>query len=169
MGAPKENQFWKLRSKHGRDKVFSTPEHFLKAAYEYFEYVDKNPWIHNEVVKTGIDAGKILPVPTIKPYTITALCIFLDITHKTFLKYEKEDSYKDFVQVFTHVRDVIENNQFEGAVVGAYNASIIARKLGLTEKLDHKSSDGSMSPIDLAGLSEDEKQLFLKIARKQKD
>lgn len=26
MGAPKGNQFWKLRSKHGRDKLFSSPE-----------------------------------------------------------------------------------------------------------------------------------------------
>ena len=26
MAAPKGNQFWMLRSKHGRDKLFATPE-----------------------------------------------------------------------------------------------------------------------------------------------
>lgn len=146
MAAPKNNQFWKLRSKHGRDKIFSSPSIFLEAAMEYFESADKNPWFKNEVVKTGQEAGKLLPVPTQRPYTIEALCIFLDITHKTFLNYEKDEKYKDFFQVFTHVRDMIENNQFEGATVGAYNANIIARKLGLADRKEHESPDGSMSP-----------------------
>jgi|GEM_PF-436550 len=146
MAAPKNNQFWKLRSKHGRDKIFSSPAIFLEAAMEYFENADQNPWFKNEVVKTGQEAGKLLPVPTQRPYTIEALCIFLDITHQTFLNYEKDEKYKDFFDVFTHVRDMIENNQFEGATVGAYNANIIARKLGLADKKEHESPDGSMSP-----------------------
>jgi hypothetical protein len=37
------------------------------------------------------------------------------------------------------VREIIENNQFEGATVGTFNANIIARKLGLSEKQDLKS------------------------------
>jgi hypothetical protein len=136
MAAPKGNKFWKLRSKHGRDKIFSSPDIFLESAYEYFEYCDNNPWLHNEVVKTGKEAGKILPVPTQRPYTIEALCRFLHITHQTFRTYETDENYKDFFTVFTHVREVIENNQFEGATVGAFNANIIARKLGLTDKKD---------------------------------
>ncbi len=154
MAAPKKNSFWKLRSKHGRDKIFETPDDFLKVAYKYFKLCDKNPWHHNEVVKTGKDAGKILPVPTQRPYTIEALCRFCHITHKTFLNYEKEESYKDFLQVFTHVREIIENNQFEGATVGAYNANIIARKLGLVDK-QKKEHSGKIETheIDYSKLS----------------
>lgn len=171
MAAPKKNQFWKLRAKHGRDKIFESPELFLEAAYEYFEQADKNPWLHNEVVKSGQNAGQILPVPTQRPYTLEALCIFLGITHKTFLNYEKEEEYKDFFQVFTHVRDIIENNQLEGATVGAYNANIIARKLGLKDeqKVDHSSTDGSMTPhkkTDLSNLSDKELLQYKKLQSK---
>ena len=42
--APKGNQFWKLRSKHGRDKLFATPDLLWEAACEYFAYCDKHPW-----------------------------------------------------------------------------------------------------------------------------
>lgn len=148
MAAPKGNSFWKLRSKHGRNKIFESPEMFKEAAYEYFEKCDSNPWNKMEVVKSGDNAGKLLPVPTQKPYTIQGLCIFLHIDEKTFWNYNKDEKYKDFFQVFTHVRDIIENNQMEGATVGAYNANIIARKLGLTDKSehDHSSKDGSMTP-----------------------
>lgn len=31
MAAPKGNQFWMLRSKHGRDKLFATPEAYRLA------------------------------------------------------------------------------------------------------------------------------------------
>jgi hypothetical protein len=136
MAAPKNNQFWKLRSKHGRDKIFSSPEVFLKEAYSYFEQCNKNPWYKNEVVKGGPNAGKILKVPTQRPYTIKALCIYLNITEQTFLNYEKDENYQDFFEVFTHVREIIENNQLEGATVGAYNANIIGRLLGLADKQD---------------------------------
>ena len=43
MAAPKGNQFWMLRSKHGRDKLFATPEALWEAACEYFQWCDENP------------------------------------------------------------------------------------------------------------------------------
>lgn len=139
MAAPTKNSFWKLRAKHGRDKIFSSPEMFLESAYEYFEHCDLNPWMKNEAVKSGEYTGQIIQVPTQKPYTIQGLCIFLGITEQTFLNYSNNENYKDFFEVFTHVRNIIENNQFEGATVGAYNSSIIARKLGLADlnKTEH--------------------------------
>lgn len=138
MSAPSNNQFWKLRSKHGRSKIFESPEQFKDAAYEYFDHADKNPWLKNEVVKSGENAGQLLPVPTQKPYSIKALCIFIGITEKTFNNYEKDEKYQDFFQVFSHVRDIIEDQQMEGATVGAYNANIVSRRLGLVDKTDAK-------------------------------
>jgi hypothetical protein len=48
------------------------------------------------------------------------------------------------------VREVVESNQLEGAIVGAYNANIIARKLGLKEHTDH-TTDGK--PIEFNGFN----------------
>jgi len=135
MAAPKGNQFWKMRSKHGRDKIFSSPEIFLEAAYEYFEYCDNNPILKYDAIRGGNNAGELIKIPIQRPYSILGLCSFVHITHQTFRVYEKDENYKDFITVFTHIREIIEENQLSGATVGIYNANIVARKLGLGETI----------------------------------
>jgi hypothetical protein len=51
MAAPKGNQFWMLRSKHGRDKLFATPEALWEAACEYFQWCDENPWTTRKAIQ----------------------------------------------------------------------------------------------------------------------
>ena len=69
--------------------------------------------------------------------SIESFCIFADITTQTFRNYESNSKeYKDFFEVTTRIRTIIESQQFEGATVGAYNPNIIARKLGLVDKSD---------------------------------
>src|SRR5690606_38157697 len=41
-------KFWMNKSKHGREKIFSSPEAMAEAAEEYFNYVDENPWLRAE-------------------------------------------------------------------------------------------------------------------------
>jgi hypothetical protein len=48
MAAPSGNQYWKLRDKHGRDKVFSSPEEMAHAFEEYIEFT-KNRTDFNKV------------------------------------------------------------------------------------------------------------------------
>ena len=146
MAAPKDNQFWKARSKHGRSKIFTTPKILWEAACEYFEWVKENPWYKNEAIKGGELAGQIIGVPTERAMTISGLCIFLDIEERTFRNYCNEKDYKDFFPVSTRIVAIIRTQKFEGAAAGLFNANIIARDIGLSEKNDHTSSDGSMSP-----------------------
>ena len=47
---------------------------------------------------------------------------------------------EDFSAVISMVEEIIETQQFEGAAVGAFNANIIARKLGLADKQDITSN-----------------------------
>ena len=93
MAAPIGNQFWKLRSKHGRDKIFSTPEILWESCCEYFEVTDSRKW--NKIEFNGKDAIKC-EIPTDTPYTWTGLYLFLDIDHETWRKYE---SRQDFVAI----------------------------------------------------------------------
>ena len=130
------NQFWKLRSKHGRDKIFATPEIMLNACYEYFDYQSKQTW--NKTDFKGKEVQEVL-IPTASPFTLTGLCIFLGVNTKYFTEFEsnldlKNKVDKDFSEVITHVREIIATQQMEGAMVGTYNANIVARKLGLTDK-----------------------------------
>ena len=130
------NQFWKLRSKHGRDKIFATPQIMLEACYEYFDYQSKQVW--NKTDFKGKDVEKV-KIPTASPFTLTGLCIFLGVNTKYFTEFEsnldlKNKVDKDFSEVITHVREIITTQQMEGAMVGTYNANIVARKLGLSDK-----------------------------------
>lgn len=137
MAAPKKNDFWKKRSKHGRDKIFETPKILMEAANEYFEWCLSNP-----LYETIIQSGKKWEVPKMRAMTITGLCIFLDISEDTFDNYSnpENESYKDFLGITTRIREIIKTQKFEGAAAGFLNANIIARDLGLKEKTENETT-----------------------------
>lgn len=136
MGAPKGNQFWKARSKHGRDKIFKTPKLMLEAAFNYFEWVDNNP-LKKAIVYQGAvsdDSEELMRAMTIK-----GLCIYWGVNTKYLndfvsdLDLENKEQ-KDFSEVVNTIKEIIETQKFEGASAGLLNPNIIARDLGLTDK-----------------------------------
>jgi len=151
MAAPINNQFWKLRSKHGRDKIFTTPNMMLEAAYEYFKWCEKNPLM--EVDFRGSQLKKI-ELPKMRAYTIQGLTCFLDVNTLYFndfedgLKGKKDEISKDFSKVITHVKEIIYNQKFVGAAAGFLNPNIIARDLGLSDKSDVKHSGEIITGIN---------------------
>ena len=133
MAAPIGNEYYKIRSKDGRDKIY-TPEELLKVANEYFAWCIDNPF-HEEVLfhyqgQVTRDKSKKL-----RPFSIEGFCVFADIARQTFLNYSKD---KDFIEVTTRAREIIESQQFAGAASGFLNANIIARKLGLADNSNTK-------------------------------
>ncbi len=135
------NQFWKLRSKHGRDKIFTTPKILWDAACEYFQYLDDNPLQQEELVKYK-DYYEYASINKMRPYTLTGLCLYLDVNVQYFTDFEKglskddNELSKDFSLVCTRIRETIYAQKFEGAAAGFLNPSIIARDLGLQDKTD---------------------------------
>ena len=137
--APRGNQFWKLRNKHGRDKLFATPELLWESACEYFEWCDKHPW---KVVKNKTK-GKTKEkeeTPTQRPYSLSGFMLYCD-ANEAYWRQFKAKNHRDFSTVISRIESVIETQQFEGAVVGAFNANIIARKLGLSDKQDAQGTN----------------------------
>lgn len=135
MSAPKKNQFWRLRSKHGRDKLFTSPELLWTAAEEYFLWCDGNPWLKKEAIKSGERTGDIIDIPAARPYSLSGLCLYLGACEVYWWQF-KAAEHEGFEQVIAAVEQVIETQQFEGAVVGVFNANIISRKLGLVDRQD---------------------------------
>jgi len=148
MPAPKGNKFWQLRSKHGRDKLFASAGLLWAAACEYFQWCDKHPWLKSEQVKVPAKAVKdeetgkyifppaIVELPTARPYTLHGLCNYLDCNTGYFRTFKRQlkDTDKDFSAVITRIEETIYQQKFEGAAVGAFNANIIARDLGLVDR-----------------------------------
>lgn len=119
----------------GRPVKFSTPKELETFCKGYFEWADKNPWIKNDVVKGGEFAGTPLQIPTQRPYTLIALCHYLGIAHSTWKEYENKS---EFLEVTTWAREKINNQQIEGAMVGAFNANLTARLQGISDKQEQK-------------------------------
>ena len=148
MAAPKGNQFWKARSKHGRDKIFSTPEILWEACQEYFQWVEDNPLkeekatqFQGEFIKTDVNKMRAM--------TLAGLCLFLDIDHETWSNYKtyREDG-KDFLGVIKKAEQIIYNQKFTGASADLLNANIIARDLGLSDKKElHGNPDKPLRVI----------------------
>lgn len=136
MSAPEGNQFWKQRSKHGRDKLFASPELLWEAACEYFQWCSDNPW--EKVDFKGKDADEVR-IPTERPLTINGLCLYLGCNPAYFRNFKGQErgKDKDFSAVISQIEETIYTQKFEGAAVGAFNANIIARDLGLADKQDH--------------------------------
>ncbi len=139
MAAPKGNQFWKLRSKHGIDKLFKTPELMREAAYEYFQWCDENPFYEADF--RGRD-NEMVKIPKMRPYTMQGLCLYLDCNTVYFSQFElklkeKDDEIsKGFAKVISEIREVVYNQKFSGAAAGFFNANIIARDLKLRDNTD---------------------------------
>ncbi len=140
MAAPKGNNYWEFRGKHGRGFKY-TPDLLWDEAVKYFEWISKKVWNKKDPIKSGDRAGELINVPTQTPMSIQSFCLFSDIDENTFGRYEKANGYEDFWAIATRIKSIIESNQFEGATVGAYNPNIIARKLGLVDKTENKNTN----------------------------
>lgn len=135
MASPSGNQFWKLRSTHGRELIFSSPTILWEACCEYFESTDARKWVKKDWV--GKDAHAV-DRETQTPYTWSGLCLFLDIDVKTWALYENRE---DFIPICTRVRQIIITQKLEGATVGAFNPMIVSRDIGLVDKTENKNEN----------------------------
>lgn len=140
------NQFWLLRTKHGRDKLFSKPEILWEASMEYFQWCVDNPLI--EVDFKGKDATEV-KIPKMRPFTWQGLELYLDIS--SLKDYKNNDKYKDFNHVIARIEKIMYKQKFEGAASGFLNPNIIARDLGLRESThisvdDERKSTGELFP-----------------------
>lgn len=153
---PPGNQLWKLRSKHGRDKLFASPDLLWQSACEYFQWVEENPLYETKpmVVSGGFGQGssvEMAQIPVKRPYTMHGLCIYLGCTtdyFRSFKSQERKDS-DDFITVIKQIEQVIYNQKFEGAASGFFNANIIARDLGLKEQTDVNLNDHRKTVDDM--------------------
>ena len=145
MAAPEGNQFWKLRSKHGRDKLFESPELLWEAACEYFEWCEKNPFLEVKpmAVSVGNNQGssvELVEVPVKRPFTMHGLCLYLCCNTDYFKNFKNQEraNSEEYSPVIKAIEETVYDQKFSGAAAGFFNANIISRDLGLMEKTEIK-------------------------------
>ncbi len=149
MAAPKGNRFWELRSKHGRDKLFATPELLWEAACEYFDWMETNPLYES---KAFAFQGEVTmaTLPKMRAMTLSGLCFYLHCDEAYFRNFKIQDreNKEDFITVIKEIEKVVYNQKFQGAAADLLNANIIARDLGLTDKQEVKNTQPIQIMID---------------------
>lgn len=135
MAAPKGNQFWKLRSKHGRDKLFATPQLLWEAACEYFEWCESHPLMETKgFAYQGVVTKE--EFPKMRAMTLSQLCFYLNCNEAYFRTFKAQlpEGEEDFNTIIKEIEQIIYNQKFQGASADLLNANIIARDLGLSDK-----------------------------------
>lgn len=89
----------KLKNKGGRPKKYSELELFQKKTDEYFKMCDEKE----------------------KPYTITGLCLYLDICRDTLIEYEKRE---EFIDTIKRAKNKVENYVEENSLMGKLNPTV---------------------------------------------
>ena len=69
--------------------------------------------------------------------TIQALCFFIDISDNAWADYCNRE---DFMAITTRIKKVIYSQKLEGAAADMLNANIIARELGLADKIAQETT-----------------------------
>lgn len=136
MASPKGNQYWKLRKPEnaGRNKIFKTPNDLLQKAYEYFQWIDDNPFETVSTTTTNNNLGMSVTEKKDvhrRPYTWSGFYVFAGV-----FSIEAYRERKDYSEVIKEIDDIIFTQKFEGATAGLFNSNIIARDLGLRDSKD---------------------------------
>lgn len=149
MAAPKNHPLWPSKEKFRKPKIFETPEDLLSTAIQYFQWCDQNPLVKKDFVRGGESAGTIVDLETYRPYLIEGLCNFAGITVQTFDNYSKKKEYENYFEVCRVIRDTIFRQNLEGGLVGGFNAMLVARKLGIQDKIQSIIDDRRKEIDDL--------------------
>ena len=135
--ALKGNEYYKIRSKDGRDCTYN-PIELLNKANEYFQWCIDNPLQEEQIVKFK-DHYERVNVSKLRVYTITGLCNYLDMSEKAIWNYEQR---ADYIPIITRIRNIIYNQKFEGASSGFFKETLIIRDLKIRDTAEEVRNNG---------------------------
>jgi len=121
----------------GQPRAIESPEKLWDLFLAYVQKQSENPWLKVDYV--GQKADKVI-VPLARPITMEGFeCYLWDegIAHGIDQYAANRDGrYPEYVSIIKLIRQNCFKQNFEGAAVGAFNANLIARKLGIRDQVD---------------------------------
>jgi len=140
------NQLWRLRTKHGRDRIFGDADVLWGEACKYFDWCDRHPWERVELVKYQGYATET-EVPLGRPYSMDGLTVYLGVSESYFRTAKSELRAKiekgkaspaevSLLETIERIEQTVRSQQIEGAMVGVFSASLTARLNGLSDNVN---------------------------------
>lgn len=138
------NQFWRVRSSHGRKPIFTDPEVLYEACLEYFDWCESNPMKEERVF---CHQGEITRATINHPVitTIQGLCIFLDIGVSTWEDYRSKPDFSGTVEA---IETKLWQNKLQYAGADLLNTNIVVREMGLKERSAKEITGKGGGPIE---------------------
>lgn len=149
-----------LKRGFGQPPIFTSPQHFVDYAVEYFNHCIANPIKKPEAIKSGDLAGTTMDVEVPMPFTVSGFCAYVGMSRTTFFKYRtnKEAPYGDYNYAAEIIVNICMAQKVPHALVGNYNSNLTGRLDGLSEKIEIKKTQES---FDIDNLIEENKRLAL--------
>lgn len=115
--------------KGGRPKAFDNPEELQTLLNNYFDYCDKD-------IETITDSkGNIKIVH--KPYTMSGICVYLDIHPDTWSEYNKKSEYSETIKkARKKVENYCEENTMTGRLNPIFSIFSLKNNFGWVDKID---------------------------------
>lgn len=144
------NQLWKLRTKHGRNRLFGDAAILWGEACKYFDWCDRHPWEKTELVKYQGYASEA-EVPLGRPYSMDGLTVYLGVSGSYFRTAKGELREKiekgkataaevELLETIERIEQTIRAQQIEGAAVGVFNAGLVARINAISDSVNVSNS-----------------------------
>ena len=137
----------KKPNKKAGGKYIETPEIMWDLFCQYVKHESSNPMYKVEYVgKDGEQVNTPLQVPiTFEGFEcwVADQNIIQDLGEYSS---NQDGHYKEYIQVIKRIRSNCFSQNFKGAAVGLFNAQLISRKLGLTEKVQQTNIEQPLFP-----------------------
>lgn len=127
--------------KRGRPRKYE-PIELWEKFLEYLEFVKEHP----AKIERSFSSGVIAVHTEERPLKLIDFYKFAGITQRMFQYYETNE---EFTVITAHIRDLIFSQKFDGAARGKFDSNLIARDLGIGDKLDVAGLYDASKPIKI--------------------
>ena len=124
--------------------VFDSPQTLLECAQEYFKWTKANPYKESQAFAYQGELT-IEKLPKMRVVTHDGLCLYLGITRGNYDRYRNDPQ---FAAVTELIDQAIREQKFTAAAAGLLNGNLIARDLGLGDKVSNELTGKDGGPIE---------------------
>lgn len=118
-------------------RIFRIPDELEIAWVSYKEFLEEEALKWVKVQYVGKEGDRVTDAYKL-PYTFDGFKVFCYKNYGSVHQYfeNKDGLYTDFVEICSHIKEEIRENQITGGLLGVYNPSITQRLNNLVEKVE---------------------------------
>lgn len=149
---------------------YRDPESLYQACLAYFEWCGNHP-IYSRTSTYDRATGMFVEdfEPRVRPFTLQGLCLHAGVSVQTWKKWKDDERRAAIHPVMEWAEMAIYEQKYTHAAVGLFNANIVIRDLGLTDRQDLTTGGEKIdrgTTIDMEALTHDERVALLRAVRK---